>query len=111
MKRFHLLDAGAGVLTRVASNRAEFSGVVDQNDNASVWFMIPLVDQCVAQGISLAGHQCYGFKLPPNLGGKYVIENVTPTDLSVYHAFAADIARQIKDIPNGTKVSIKILGL
>ena len=58
--------------------------------------MIPLVDQCVAAGLILAQDQCYGYKIPPILGGQYAIENVEPTDLSVHYSLLADIFRQTK---------------
>jgi hypothetical protein len=104
----HMLDVSTGTLTRLADNRDSFSDAVDQGDNANVWLMLSLVDQCVSKGITLAENQCYGFKLPPILGGNYSVENIEPTDLSVYYSFMADISCQAKDIPNGTKVKIVI---
>ena len=85
-----------------------FADQIDLGDNANNWLMIPLVDRCVAADIRLGPNQCYGFKIPPMLGGEYTVENVYPTDLSVNYSFIADIWRQTKDLPVGTKVRIVI---
>jgi type VI secretion system (T6SS) immunity protein Tdi1 len=68
--------------------------------------MIPLVDASVASGLTLAEGQCYGYKIPPILGGQYEVSNVEPTDLSVHYAFLADIYRQTKDVPDGTPIRV-----
>ena len=71
--------------------------------------MIDLVDRCVAAGLILSDTQCYGYKVPPILGGKYNIENVEPRDLSVHDSFLADIWRQTRELPDGTEVKLVVL--
>jgi Domain of unknown function (DUF1851) len=44
----------------------------------------------------------------PMLGGEYSVENIEPVDISVHFALAGQICEQIKDLPDGTKVRIKI---
>ena len=92
----------------MADNRDHFSELLDVDNNANVWLMIPLIDECVAAGMTLAAHQCYGFKIPPVLGGKYQIDNVEPTDLAVHYGLLADIYRQTKDLPDGTPIDAVI---
>ena len=53
--------------------------------------MIPLVDDCVAAGMTLAADQCYGFKIPP-----------------VHYGLLADIYKQTKDLPHGTPLKAVI---
>ena len=117
-----MLDVGAGSFERLADNRDHFSELLDVDNNANVWLMIPLIDECVAAGMTLAAHQCYGFKIPPVLGGKYQIDvfpasqlrnkyqidNVEPTDLAVHYGLLADIYRQTKDLPDGTPIDAVI---
>jgi hypothetical protein len=67
----HQLLIGEGTFTKVAQSRAAFTQKRDENGNANDWLMIPLVDQLVAAGIILEHGQCYGFKVPPILGGEY----------------------------------------
>jgi hypothetical protein len=99
-----MLDVGAGSLQRLADNRDHFCELLDVDDNANVWLLIPLVDECVAAGMTLAANQCYGFKIPPLLGGKYEIDNVEPTGLAVHYGLLADIYKQTKDLPDGTPI-------
>ncbi len=70
--------------------------------------MTRLVDASVDAGMRLLPDQCYGYKIPPILGGSYSLENVEVTDLSVHYAFLADIWRQTKDVPNGTKIRVVV---
>jgi hypothetical protein len=102
----HMLDVGIGEVERIADSRDHFAALINLDDNANNWLMIPLVDQCVGAGLSLGNNQCYGYKVPPILGGLYTIENFELTDLSVHYLFLSDIYRQVKDMPVGTKIKL-----
>lgn len=104
-----MLDVGAGTLMQVADSRGHFAELLDVGDNADNWLMIPLVDQCCEAGMSLAPDQCYGFKIPPVLGGKYELANVEPTNLSVHYSLLADIYKQTKDLPVGTPIKAVVI--
>src|SRR5579871_2326945 len=71
----HFLDVGAGVIERIADSREHFIALVDQGDNATEWFLIDLVGECLASGMKLAENQCYSYKVPPILGGEYEVAN------------------------------------
>jgi hypothetical protein len=105
----HFFDVGAGTIRRVADNREHFCTLIDQDDNGNEWLMMDLTDDCVAAGLKLSANQCYSFKIPPILGGEYSVDNVAPADLAVHYSFQADICRQTKDLPDGTKVEIVVL--
>jgi hypothetical protein len=102
----HMLDVGAGTLTRVAKSRADFSKKMDEADNANEWLMIPLVDQCRAAGVHLKPSQCYGFKTPPVLGGDYSVENIGPLSITDYLGAYGSIHEQIHDLPDGAEVRL-----
>lgn len=104
----HMLDVGAGRLTRCAASRDDFATLIDVGDNADQWLAIALVDRCRAAGMSLAANQCYGFKVPPMLGGGYDVDNLEPTDLHVHYGLLADIHRQTKDVPDGTPIRVVV---
>ena len=105
----HMLDVGAGRIERLANDRNHFCTLLDSGNNANNWLMIPLVDACVASDLMLGPDQCYGYKVPPILGGEYDVRNIEPTNLSVHYALLADIYRQTKDLPDGTPVHAVIL--
>ncbi|RQP21146.1 DUF1851 domain-containing protein [Piscinibacter terrae] len=100
----HWLDVGNGSLKRVADNREHFVSAIDEGDNANEWLAIPLVDACVASGMALGAGQCYGFKVPPMLGGAYEVSNLEPTSLAVHYGLLGQIHRQTKDLPDGTQI-------
>lgn len=105
----HLLDVGAGTIERLAANRDEFASLMDVSDNADLWLLISLTDSCVAKGLRLGSDKCYGWKIPPSLGGKYDVDNVEPTDIAVHYKLLADIWRQTKDLPDGTRVKMVVV--
>jgi hypothetical protein len=104
----YLLDISGGTFSRVAKSRDEFADLMDVAQNANNWLLIPLVDQCMALSMSLPAAKCYGFKIPPLLGGEYVIGNVAIVDLAQNYAFLADLWSQTKDVPDGTRVRLVI---
>jgi hypothetical protein len=104
------LPMDEGVITRIANSRDQFASLVDQANNANDWFLIPLVDEMVANDVQLQTGQCYGFKVPPVIGGQYEVFNISPKKLGEYYAFLADFYDQISDLPDCTPVQLKILG-
>ena len=99
------LETSVGALRTIARDRDEFIVRIDQGNHANEWMMIPLVDQCVAAGITLDANQCYGFITPPTLGGQYEISNVERSDIAVYLSVMGQVHKQIEDLPDGTTIS------
>lgn len=105
----HMLDIGAGAIERLADSREEFFAKADQGGNGSDWFMIPLVTQLVASDMTLGEGECYSFKQPPILGGEYDVENSYVIPIEGHFHFYGSIHKQIKDLPDGAKVEIKMV--
>jgi hypothetical protein len=105
----HMLDVGSGTFARVADDRSHFADLLDADDNAANWLLTSLVDACREAGMALSASQCYGFKIPPVLGGKYEVSNVVPIDLAVHYSLLADIYKQTKDLPDGTPVKAVVV--
>jgi len=104
----HMLDVSGDRLNYLAASRDEFSDRIDVGQNANTWLMIPLVDRCVAAGMRLGPGQCYSYKIAPMLGGGWELDNIEPADLARHYSFLASIARQLKDVPDGGKIRIRI---
>lgn len=96
----HMLDVGAGTLTKVAENRDDFTVRIDQGDNANDWLAIPVVDKFVAAGFHLQPGQCYGFKKRPILGGDYTVENFAPISVWDYLGAYGSIHDQLRGLPD-----------
>ena len=97
-----------GNVERQADSREHFRELIDQDNNANEWLLIPLVDQLVAAGIKLGPGECYGFTVPPVVGGEYSLKNIRCKELRDYYVFLADFYRQIADVPDGTPISLEI---
>jgi len=101
----HWLDAGAGRLTQIASSVDEFQQLRQQPAKAEEWFVPQLVGDIMQSGLCLASAQCFGYKLPPVLGGQMQPSNFEPTNLSVHFSILGQINRQAKDLPAGTPIT------
>ncbi|HEY1495876.1 MAG TPA: DUF1851 domain-containing protein [Candidatus Solibacter sp.] len=92
----HLLDIGVGTFARVAGSRKRFAELMNIPKNANNWLAIPLVDRCAAAGLVLGPGQCYGYKIPPLLGGEYSVENVALVDLAENYGVLAEVWRRVR---------------
>jgi hypothetical protein len=104
----HLLRVCDGSAEKVAENREDFYRQVDEDNNGNDWFMIPFIDKLVAAGKLLKEGRCYSFVLPPVLGGEYTIENTCDLNVAEHFSVYASIHHQIKDLPDGTRVRLKV---
>ncbi len=71
----HLLDVGAGTLTKLAESQDEFCRKIDEGENANTWLLVPLVDRLVAADVRLQAGQCYSYRTLPVVGGKPTPDN------------------------------------
>jgi hypothetical protein len=105
----HLLDVGAGSLTKVAESRDDFSKKLDEGETANNWLMIPLVDRLVAAGMHLKSGECYGFKMPPVFGGQYTVENCAVLPVGDFLGAYGSIHEQLRNVPDGSKVILNVV--
>jgi hypothetical protein len=73
------------------------------------WFYFELVRSIIASGRKRGERQCFSFMHPPMLGGQIAVANVEPIDLVTHTGIHAQIARQIRDLPPGTKIRRVVL--
>ena len=104
----HMLDVGGGTFERVADSRDDFCTLLDMDDNANQWLMIPLIDKLFAAGTRLTNGYCYGYLQSPLLGGDYTVENTIVIPITEHYGLSASIHTQIKDLPDGTPFRLKI---
>jgi hypothetical protein len=89
------LDVGVGMCTEVARDQNHFAQLLDSDRRLpDEWFRIRLVDACRQSGMNLRADECYGFKIPPTLGGRYEVLNLKPTNLLVHFSYQAYICKQ-----------------
>lgn len=103
----YMLERAACSAQQVAPSEEEFWRQV--GDDAEGWQLRPLADECRRIGKVLADGQCYAFTTPPVLGGEYDVENIWIAHWKEWFSFTADLFRQIKDLPDGATVSLKVV--
>lgn len=100
------LNVGEGILERIAESVEEFKVKLNNNEQVDEWFLIGLVEKLKENGLELRDNHLYGYKKLPVLGGEYEPDNFELTDIEVHFELSGQIHKQIKYLPEGTKVNI-----
>ena len=103
------LDTGAGQLQKIADNLEQFNSALENIENIDKWFQASIVLELIEKGMILLENQVYSYKLMPILSGDYSPENFELTDMSVHFSFTGQICKQVKDLPEGTRINKFIL--
>ena len=87
--------------------KKEFWRRIDEDVDG--WQLRALADECRRREKSLGDGQCYAFTTMPAFGGSYTPDNVWIAPWDNWFSFTAYVFEQIKDLPDGAKVSFKIV--
>ena len=68
------------------------------------WFRWDTLRALGSLGLKLGEEEVYSWRHSPMLGGAEEAENVDVVSLRVHVAFAGGVAKQLKDLPPGTKI-------
>ena len=66
--------------------------------------MADLALACLERGLRPGAGECLSFKIPPILSGPLDPENIEVCNLMVHESITAQIHRQGKDLPAGTRI-------
>jgi hypothetical protein len=102
--KVYWLDVGGGKLTQIANGIQEFKEKLKDINQVNEWFMIDLTTELKLSGKELKEGQVYSYKKLPILGGEYSLDNFEPMDIEVHFCFAGQIHKQLKDLPDGTRI-------
>lgn len=102
------LNVGEGTIEKISSSIEEFKSKLNDEEQVNEWFLPELVAQIKLSGLELCYKKLFSYKKLPVLGGEYIPENFELFDVEVHFGLNGDIHRQIKDLPDGTKVNFKI---
>ena len=106
----HFLDTTEGSFRRVADSREAFEGLFDVLENRRGLLWSSFVRELRNSGVVLKEGQCYGWKVPPCLGGKEDVENVEPTDVPVHVSIQGQLHEQTRTMAPGTKIEAVRVG-
>lgn len=93
----------------VAKDKNEFQALLADAEFQRDWEMGELVAAAKkAIGLPPDG-RCYCLKVPGVLGGKYSIENVGTITIDELIRASGDMGKQIKGLPDGTQVRLRVV--
>ena len=93
---------------RIANNASQFAALMEDPDFRQDWEMANLVALSRERwGVPSAG-QGFQLVIPSVLGGAYVAENVCISRADQILSLAGEIAQQVKALPDGMKVNLKV---
>ena len=94
---------------KIAENESAYFSVLSDEEFMTDWEMQPLVELATRRFGTQPADRCFCLKMPGVLGGEYSADNLGTISREELLSFAGDTARQIKDLPDGAKVEIKIV--
>ena len=93
----------------IARDNRELEDLFRDEEFLEDWTMRTLVVQAYAKLGPLPEDRCYCLKIPDVLGGGYSVENMGTISRAEVLLVSGELAEQIKDMPDGTRVRISIV--
>ena len=93
----------------IATNREELDRLSEDQEFLEDWNMKLLVDQAKENLGQLGKGIKYCLVIPGALGGEYAIQNIKTAPLIELVRFSGDVAKQIKDLPDGEQIQLKVV--
>ena len=102
------LDIGSASLELIGEQATWERMLTDpaQLDQWSARVLIPLLEKA---GLKRGPRECYTYWTAPVLGGDYVPSNFKVVPVQTHFDIWGPILEQIKDLPDGTQVEIKVV--
>ena len=95
---------------KIAQDESAYGALLSDAGFLADWELQHLLELAVQKFGSPTADRCFCLKMPGVFGGRYVLENIGTISRDELVSFAGDMAHQIKDIPDGAKVELKIIG-
>ncbi|ABZ75138.1 hypothetical protein Shal_0563 [Shewanella halifaxensis HAW-EB4] len=93
----------------VAKNREDLDRLSTDQEFLEDWYMQALVEQANQHLGPLSEGDKYCLVTPSVLGGEYAISNIKTAPLIELVRFSGDLANQIKDLPDGAQIQLKVV--
>ncbi|MRJ44238.1 DUF1851 domain-containing protein [Idiomarina loihiensis] len=93
----------------VAKDRGELDQLSQDQDFLEDWYMQALVEQAKESLGALSEGRKYCLVIPAALGGEYGISNIKTVPLVELVRFSGDLAKQIKDLPDGAEIQLRVV--
>jgi hypothetical protein len=100
-----LLDLIEGKLSKIATSVAEFNALKNTDSAHAEWYFDGFVFRCHSEKLLLGDGQCYMWKVPPVIGGKFEFENITVASLNVAQSLLGQLFRQLDERGPGATIT------
>ena len=95
--------------SQIAADDQAYERLVADAEFNIDWGMLRLV-QLAREGLGpLESHYCYYLMVPAVLGGRYETENIRSAPLLEIIEYSGELAKQIKDLPDGAEIELKVM--
>jgi hypothetical protein len=105
--QYWFLFTASAKLEHIADSKAELENVLRTRGDDLL--LTPLVKRFVEDGLAIEPGQCISFYPPIVAGGQYKLENARAIPAWDLIGFLGDLNRQIKDLPDGSNIRIKVV--
>lgn len=92
----------------VATSVAELEKLQSDPQFKDDWKLPALLHTAQTKLGTLDTGRCYCLKIPAVLGGKYAEDNLATISIAELIAASGDMAHQIADLPDGTRISVVV---
>jgi hypothetical protein len=106
--RLYFLDVGGGTIELKANNYHDFLEKKLSYELIEELLLPVVVDKLEQHEIKLNSGQVYSYIILPIIGGTYDENNMFALDIYEHYNLTGDIHFKLKDLPDGTKVEIKV---
>lgn len=107
--RIYWLNTGTAEISLIAPTAMEFRDLLG-TDLANEWFLSPVVDRLHTAGKIPGPDQCYTFIVLPIFSeASYDVTNFAVVPVIEHFVYTGSVHRQMRDLPDGTKVNIKVV--
>ncbi|MCG8092808.1 MAG: DUF1851 domain-containing protein [Candidatus Thiodiazotropha endolucinida] len=93
----------------IANSREELDALSTNQEFLADWYMQALVEQAEEKLGPLSEGRKYHFVIPGVLGGEYGASNFQTVSLVEQIRFSGDLGKQIKELPDGAQVKLKVI--
>ena len=93
----------------VAESIEEYNTLIKNEEFLEDWFMTAMVKEAEKLLGTLEAGQKYHMVIPGILGGEYGGSNVKVAPLHEIVRFSGDLGKQIKDLPEGAQIELKVV--
>lgn len=102
---YWFLDTIEGSLSHVAATRDELQAKLDSKEGQDQLLLGGLAMAAGRKGMGLKPDQVYDFQIPPVLGGKTDLSNITVMPFVVSMSIAGQLHDQVRKLPDGARIS------